>query len=277
VANIDHIMPKPVVVPIFWGHDYVANRSTAERLTRLLLELVTGSFMNGLAQYGIHRGTVRAPALVDDQAPPRTLTYIDRNNKMTDEVTAQLKTWITQGIVPAPPTPNDINQFYMIFPPSQTTFQTFNGSDDPIGNGVQGLHNEGLTNPAPPPTLYWAIVKTNDVGPASDAVGFVNGLGPKVSHELVEQLADRNGLFQEIGDPCVGEVFDYHGFTVERYRSMWHSSADHPDGRCVKGDDPVNLRRFLTATRFDVERNGLRALGASTINVNLIASRMESE
>jgi hypothetical protein len=29
MANIDHVMPNPVVVPIFWGHDYVANPDAA--------------------------------------------------------------------------------------------------------------------------------------------------------------------------------------------------------------------------------------------------------
>ncbi len=52
MPNINHIMPKPFVVPIFWGHDYVANRDTANKLQQMISDLVTGPFMNGLAQYG---------------------------------------------------------------------------------------------------------------------------------------------------------------------------------------------------------------------------------
>jgi hypothetical protein len=188
MANIDHIMPRPVIVPIFWGHDYVTNSATSNQLKQMLSDLVTGPFMNGLAQYGIHRGSILAPIIIDDQNPPATITYTDRNNVLIDEITKQLVAWIHAGTVPAPPSANDINQFYMILPPPETTPQIFHGSDDPIGNGVQGWHNEGNTNPAPPPTFYWAIVKTNDVGPPSSTSAFVNGVAPKIGHELVEQL-----------------------------------------------------------------------------------------
>jgi hypothetical protein len=150
MANIDHIMPKPVVVPIFWGHDYVDNPDTANKLQQMVSDLVTGPFMNGLAQYGIQRGSV-TPVIIDDQNPPATIIYTDSNNQFTDEITKRLINWINAGIVPPPTSPNDINQLYLIFPPPETTPEKYNGAGDPIGNGVQGWHNEGVTNPAPPP------------------------------------------------------------------------------------------------------------------------------
>jgi hypothetical protein len=111
-------------------------------------------------------------------------------------------------------------------------------------------------------------VKTNDVGPPSSTAAFLNGVAPKVSHELVEQFADRNGSFEELGDPCNNNYFPYRGWTVEQYYSDW-------DQGCINGDSPVSLKRFLTAIQFDFQHKGLRALGASTINIEFIASTME--
>src|SRR5262245_2992911 len=253
MANIDHIMPKPVVVFILWGHDYVANPATANTLQQMVSDLVTGSFMNGLAQYGIQRGSVML-VTIDDKSPPATITYKDSNGQWTDEITKRLTGWISAGSVPAPPSPTDINQLYLILPPPETTFETYNGPKDPIGNGIQGWHNTGVTNPAPPPNYYWAIVKTGDVGaPASSTQAFVKGVAGNVGHELVEQFVDRNYSFEEIGDPCNNNYFTYRGWSVQQYHSDW-------DNACINGDNPVSLKQFLTAIKFDFQKSGLRSL-----------------
>jgi hypothetical protein len=275
MANIDHIMPKPVVVPIFWGHDYVANPNTTNNLQKMVSDLVTGPFMNGLAQYGIQRGTMLAPVIIDDQNPPMTITYRDTNNQLKDEITQRLVGWINDGTVPPPPSPTDIDQLYIIFPPSETAPRTYNGAGDPIGNGVQGWHNVGVSNPPSPPTYYWAIVKTNDVGPPSSTLAFVNGVAPKVSHELVEQLADRNGTFEELGDPCNNTLVTYRGWSVQQYHSDWDTTPTNPNG-CINGDNPVSLKRFLTAIGFDFQHRGLRSLGTSIINIDYVATTMRA-
>ena len=107
----------------------------------------------------------------------------------------------------------------------------YNGAGDPIGNGVQGWHNEGTTNPGPPPTYYWAIVKTNDCGSPSTGLEFVNNFAQKVAHELAEQFVDRNGTFKEVGDPCLNFPATYHGWQIQKYWSDW-------DNSCISGDEP---------------------------------------
>jgi hypothetical protein len=140
---------------------------------------------------------------------------------LKDDITPRLIEWIkdpTTG-VPPPPSPDDINQFYIIIPPRQTHIETYNDSKDPHGFGIQGFHNEGRTNPPAPPTYYWFIVKTEDaldpiyLGDLNkaevkegglDFVGGVSGtpnsgafgIAKKVCHEFVEQCADRNGSFR---------------------------------------------------------------------------------
>jgi hypothetical protein len=43
--------------------------------------------MNGLAQYGVQRGSVTAPVVIDDNIPPATVTWRDTNNKLKDDIT----------------------------------------------------------------------------------------------------------------------------------------------------------------------------------------------
>ena len=83
-------MPKPVVVPVLWGHDYVVNPTTASSLQQMVSDLVTGPFMNGLAQYGVRRGSVTSPAIIDDKNPPATVVGYDKNNKLHDDITKKI-------------------------------------------------------------------------------------------------------------------------------------------------------------------------------------------
>ena len=238
-------MPNPRVVPILWGHDYVANPATAKAVEQMVFDLVTGPFMNGMAQYGIRRGTVAAPVIIDDQNPPATIVYTDSQDKPVDQITKQLITWISQGRVPPPRSDSDINTMYLIIPPSETTPEMYNGPGDPIGNGVQGWHNDGNSNPGPPPTYYWAIVKTNDCGPPSGGLTFVNNFSQKVAHELAEQFVDRNGTFTEVGDPCLNDPQTYRGWQIQQYWSDW-------DNGCIDGDQPPLMpRSFQTLDGYE--------------------------
>jgi hypothetical protein len=229
-------MPNPVVIPILWGHDYVANPATAKYVEQMISDLVTGPFMNGLAQYGIRRGSMAAPIIIDDLNPPSTIVYRNSNNQLVDQITQKLIGWIDAKLVPPPASNSDINHMYLIIPPSETTPETYNNAGDPIGNGIQGWHNEGVTNPGPPPTYYWAIVKTNDCGPPSSGLTFVNNFAQKVAHELAEQFSDRNDTFEEVGDPCLNSGDTYRGWQIQKYWSDW-------DNGCISGDQPPPMPR----------------------------------
>jgi hypothetical protein len=232
-----------------------------------------------------------APIIIDDYTPPTTLTYIDSKKSLVDEITKQLIKWIGLGSVPPLPVPADMNQLYLIIPPIQTHIQEFNNDGDPTGLGIQGFHNEGFTDPPSSPPYLWAIVKTEtaldqiyegDLSKADSKDGgldFVGGVGgapndgaygiaAKVAHELVEQFADRNGTFKEIGDPCNNTTVNYRGWSIQQYWSEW-------DGACINGDAPVSMRKFLSATGFDFNK-GLLSLGKKVINVDYIASVMQS-
>src|ERR1700728_4602685 len=103
--------------------------------------------MNGMAQYGVRRGRVAKPVIIDDTNPPPTVVYYDKNNQLQDDITKKLIAWIEAGLVPPrPPAPGN-DQLYVIIPPSEMVPETYNGSGDPIRNGVQAWHNEGVTSP----------------------------------------------------------------------------------------------------------------------------------
>jgi hypothetical protein len=181
-TNLSHIMPNPVVIPIFWGSAYVestpTNPTQRTNLTQMFNDLVTGPFMSGLAQYGVYGATMVPPIVINDTNPPTSITYTDSNNNLVDDITKKLISWIQAGTVPAPPSPNDPNTLYMILPPTESTIYIYNTSSDPIGNGVQAFHNEGRTHPPSPPTYYWGIVKTNDAGDPT-TLDFVNAVSKK--------------------------------------------------------------------------------------------------
>jgi hypothetical protein len=237
-------MPNPVVVPILWGHDFVVNPATTKLITRLINDLVTGPFMNGMAQYGVRRGRVDTPIVIDDADPPSTIVYTDKDNNLVDEITHKLISWVEAKLVPAPPS-DPLNQMYLIIPPSETTPEMYNGPGDPIGNGAQAWHNEGFTKPGPPPTYYWAIVKTNDCGSPSAGPEFVNNFAQKIAHELAEQFVDRNNTFKEIGDPCLNFPDTYRGWPIQKYWSDW-------DNGCISGDQPPPMpRSFQTADGYE--------------------------
>jgi hypothetical protein len=278
MINADHVMAVPRVVPILWGQVYADNPTAVKIISDLLSDLVTGPFMNGMAQYGVRRGTVQAPIVIKDRNPPKNIVYFDVNNRLQDDITKQLNVWIAAGLVPAPPSPNDTNQLYLIIPSPSSAFQTFNGAPsatspgDPTGLGVQGYHNEGVTNPGSPPTIYWAIVQTNFVnswsnGPISSKNFVSLGVAPTIAHELAEQFVDRNGTYQEIGDKCNNNSVEYRGWSIQQYLSVWDGNG------CINGDSPVSVRAFMKAIGRDPSK-GLRALDAAKINLSFIATSM---
>ena len=91
-----------------------------------------------------------------------------------------------------------------------------------------------------------------------------------VSHEIAEAVTSRDGRgwFRgscEIGDLCEQTgTHAYRGWQVEQYWSQ-------DDARCVDGDEPVSLRRFLK--RRGVAGGSLAALHAPTIDVEFVASQ----
>jgi hypothetical protein len=264
-ANQKHVLRAPEVVPIMWGHLYATTPKTVQELERLLSDLATGRFMNGLAQYGVARGSVVSSIVVDiTGTQPTTLSRDDIQSKLTD--------WLNDGTVSSKPAANEGNRLYFIFPPTTATLTL------PDATGFCGYHwhakfNSESTND----DLFFAVVGTTGVTPGPDQT-FGQAISYCVSHEFCEACSNRDGNGYttsscEIGDICeqFGQqkccsTFKYGDWQAEYYWSNW-------DGTCIQGDSPVSVRRFLAALGLSPS-NGLRQTGLSVIGIDSIAARL---
>jgi hypothetical protein len=251
------------VMVICWGRFYSDVPSALDYATALCKDLVTGPYFNGLAQYGVGRGSMAGLARMDDTAPPATLSE--------DEARDRILGWLRgpSPAIPVPPAVNETSLLYVLFPPPQTKPTISSGQDDFCGYHQSAkLHDESNNN-----DVFWALIRT-DKADQSSGEKFIKSVSYCVSHEIAEAVTSRDGrgYFKgncEIGDLCeqTGN-HDYLGWQVEQYWSQW-------DKACVNGEDPVSVRRFLGALKnngVDVHGN-LRGLGTSNVDIEYIASR----
>ncbi|WP_433355485.1 hypothetical protein ACQP25_16860 [Microtetraspora malaysiensis] len=260
---IEHVR----VVPIFWGDYYVKiSPQVVTYGVELINDLVGGPFLNGLAQYGVGRGSVTAPVIVSDANPPPQLADWQGRDR--------LKKWLKYKKVTPEPAVNENHLLYFIFPPPS------------VDLGTPGGYHEGADYYAkfggfPNIDLYWAILSTTIASTYPTPYDFVNYIAPTVAHEIVEIVTDRDlssgykvtidckdcEIADLCGDSDAHPFYTYRNWitSIPQYYSNW-------DNGCIRGDQPVSVRRFLKAINAD-PRRGLRALHAPTINIDYIASR----
>lgn len=268
------VLKRPKVVPIYWDQFFIANPDVVTEANKLLHDLVRGPFMNGLAQYGVGRGTIAKEIVIDTNATPVPATPWDSGGN-ADAV--QLTKWLLDGVVTPEPEQNQLSLMFVIFLPLTLTLT--NGKDNagvPVTD-ICGWHDHSRYNEgAGQDDLFWAVISTNSARQTSSHT-FVDDISFCVGHELAEAFTNpsEDGYFDtncELGDICEVDssgalaTFNYRGWHVEPYWSNW-------DRACIQGDNPVSLKRFFQAIGFD-KTKGLRALGTSTINVDFIASKM---
>ncbi len=88
-------MNFPKVQPILWGDYYASDPTIISFIRQLLSNLVSGPFMNGLAQYGIKRGSVLTPVVINLKNNPAPSSIWDYDLEKT------LLSWFPNQ-VPAP-------------------------------------------------------------------------------------------------------------------------------------------------------------------------------
>lgn len=256
-----HSMPNPEVVPIFWGEEYVRYPDALRLSVEMITDLVEGPFMNGLAQYGVARARV-LPAVVVEPQFVVNATQSYRPNEVAVE--SKLRSWLANQI--EPPQVNEINRVYLIIPPTQMVPIIFNGNDDPIGNGIQGIHyHVRYHNRSERDDLFYAIIKTVSLDPSSGH-SFAQNIAAVVGHELVETFVDRDGGAKEVGDDCNSNYFQYKDWPVQMYWSEW-------SGSCVCGNQPISVLDFLRRSGNGTVKNLLK-LKAKVINCDYIANTM---
>ena len=270
------LLPQARVILILWDHYFVTHAEAVADAKQLMMDLVSGRFVNGLTQYGIHRGTLVNTIVIDTNTTPAPTTWDVNDGNDAKQIVA----WINDGIVsPQPSVPRGQfipSELYFIFMPSTTQLTAGKNSDGTPNTNVCGWHNSGnLANDASTP-VFWALVRT-DQAPRTSELAFVSSVAFCVGHELAEALTDghpglgftaSNGC--EIGDICELNQFTYRGWSIEQYWSNW-------DATCVNGDNPVSLRKFLRSISYNAS-SGLRGLPllhdyAGKIGLDYIADR----
>ena len=271
------LIPHPQIVLVLWDHYYVTNPLAVSNSTKLITDLVAGRFMNGLTQYGVHRGTLINTIVIDTNSnnpAPTSWDVSDGNDSK------QVLAWIDNGtLMPKPQRTSQglpPNVLYFIFMPVATQLTFGTNPDGTSNTNVCGWHSSGILGDSDNTPVFWALVRT-DRAPRTSEQAFVSSFAFCVSHELAEALTDAQSPFGfaasngcEIADICELNPFPYKGWSIEQYWSNW-------DASCINGDQPVSLTKFLKAISFDPV-NGLRGLPmlaqyGNTISLDYIADR----
>jgi hypothetical protein len=231
--------------------------------------------MNGLAQYGVGRGSVLAPQKIVITGSPPDPDPVNLDKKTIQD---KLITWIKDGSVSPAPSVGEQNLIYVIFLPTGSTYTD-------TGAGYHSHYNKYNASSSED-DLFWAVILTN-YAPQTSATNFVAKLAYIVSHELSEGFTDRDEKgftttkkpFCEIGDLCESRdpvcsncctTFNYsvsgRTWQVEPYWSNWELD-------CINGNQPLSIRKFLQAIGVD-GAGGLLALHSAVINIDFVASKM---
>jgi hypothetical protein len=168
------------------------------------------------------------------------------------------------------PSANEARLLYVLFPSPTTKLTLSDGT-----TGFCGYHHHAqFGDDADGDNLFWAIFSTKGADVSTGPI-FVNGVAFCVSHEVAEALSDRDGDGYisddncEISDICENEAtFNYRGWDVEHYWSNWKR-------KCIRGDEPVSVRRFLLAQGL-VPSLGLLQLGTKRLSLDFMAARMRA-
>ena len=156
------VLTAPVVVPIFFANDGVAEAAVGDFLS----QLVTSSYWTATtSEYGVGTLTVGPPIFTAD-APPTSDTA--------------LASWLAshfdgQNGWPMAPDPQTI---YSVFLPAGVVLQTSSGASC---QAFRGYHNEVPASSSQPPIVYALIGRCQ---------GGITTLTTVTSHELIEAATD---------------------------------------------------------------------------------------
>jgi hypothetical protein len=211
-SNDKAILAHVRVMVICWGRFYKDNPDAVSSAFALCRDLVTGPYFNGLAQYGVGRGSMAGIKTIDDTFPPPILNE--------EGVRARIMSFVGNS-VPGPAM-DETSLLYVLFPPPQTTLTISSGK------GFCGYHKSAKFHfESQHDDLFYAVIRTDTKLPIAGEE-LIKRVSYCVSHEINEAVTSRDGRGYhkgscEIGDLCEadssGKIFTYpyRGWNVERY------------------------------------------------------------
>lgn len=251
------ILARVRVAVLCWGKFYEDHPDALDNAFALCRDLVTGPYLNGLAQYGIGRGSIAGSALFNFSPPPATLS--------PDEARKQLLAWLRDTGSLFAPSKNENSLLFVVFLPPETKPTIASGKNDFCGyHDWAKFHDDSKES-----DVFYCIIRTDSADRTSGAK-FIRSVSYCVSHEIAEAVTSPDGRGYHKGNCEIGDLCEqtgthrYRGWDVEQYWSQW-------DRKCINGEEPVSLRSFLKAR--GIAGGRLRDLRAGTINVEFIASQ----
>jgi hypothetical protein len=260
----------PRIVLVLWDHFFITNPKAVTFANQLIMDLISGRFMNGLVQYGISRGSLLSTITLDTSTFPAPGNWDAKQTSDRD----QIKTFLDNGNIAPKPAVNEGSLLYFFFLPTTTTLTNGTNSDGSPNTNVCGWHgNTKYNDSSNGNDLFWCLIRTDGASTKTEQ-GFVDAVAFCAGHELSEAFTNPDGGGYiasngcEIGDICESKTgFTYRGWNnVEQYWSNW-------DSACLQGDNPVRMRQYLAARNLD-PASGLRALGTSVITADWLASTL---
>ena len=126
---------------IYWDQYFTDTPVAVTAMNQFITDLVTGTYIDGLGQYGVGRGSVQGSVFIN------MATYATPNSQnpgvafSESQMQAQLVTWLDGGVVTPAPAGNETSLIYLILAPSDTTL-----SLGTITSGFCGYHQHGKRN-----------------------------------------------------------------------------------------------------------------------------------
>jgi hypothetical protein len=236
------VMTSPKVVVVYWSTDYYTSFTLPPFgdtqifpnprgliCGQMLSDIVSPTYLTGLAQYGVTGASVVESAYMPGPPPAAGthLTYIDMQNALIGMLNA--------GEIAHKPAVNDMSTLYFIMAPPD--IELWPTSTTQKADGVQGAHYHTKYNTVSTrDDLIWATAKTYNLADQA-AAGTVSDV---VAHEVVEAFNDPIGGRLEIGDMCDGQ----NGGAPSPEYTLPGSSLIVPqywsegDLACIHGDQP---------------------------------------
>jgi hypothetical protein len=202
-----HVVANPKVVLIYWDQYFTTMPSAVSETNRFVTDLLGGTYIDGLRQYGINRGSLQASFVIDMSAFPTPNSRNPGAAFSESPMQEQLIAWLDANAVSPAPAGDETSLVYLIFAPSDTTL-SLRTSEGVITSGFCGYHQHGKRRAiGQDDNLFWGTVHGYDKS-SSEKV-FVDSISYCVSHELVEAFSNRDdrGFFTDDGNGCeIGDL-----------------------------------------------------------------------
>jgi hypothetical protein len=99
-----HVVPNPRVVLIYWDQYFHDTPAAVTSLGQFLSDLVTGSYWDGLSQYGVGASSFQGNVVIDMTKYPTLNSTKPGQSFSESQMQAQLVAWLDNGVVtPKPP------------------------------------------------------------------------------------------------------------------------------------------------------------------------------